>query len=42
MFRNRLHAGLVLAAKLKKYQHGPGVVLAIPRGGVPVAYVVAR
>jgi len=42
MFRNRLHAGLELAAKLKKYQHGPGVVLAIPRGGVPVAYVVAR
>lgn len=27
---------------MKKYQHGPGVVLAIPRGGVPVAYVVAR
>ncbi|WP_336518425.1 phosphoribosyltransferase [Pollutibacter soli] len=42
MFRDRIEAGLLLAAKLKKYKNDPGVVLAVPRGGVPVAYAVAR
>src|ERR1035437_9003013 len=42
MFRDRLEAGLLLAAKLKMYKNDPGVVLAVPRGGVPVAYEVAR
>ena len=42
MFRDRIEAGLLLAAKLKKYKDDPGVVLAVPRGGVPVAYAVAR
>lgn len=42
MFLNRIDAGLQLANKLKKYKDDPGVVLAVPRGGVPVAYVVAR
>jgi len=42
MFRDRLEAGLLLATKLKKYKNDPGIVLAVPRGGVPVAYVVAR
>ena len=42
MFRDRLEAGLLLAAKLKKYKNDPGVVLAVPRGGVPVAYAVAK
>ena len=42
IFRNRIEAGLLLADKLKKYQSGTGLVLAIPRGGVPVAYVVAK
>ena len=42
MFKDRIEAGLLLAAKLKKYKNDPGVVLAVPRGGVPVAYVVAR
>jgi predicted phosphoribosyltransferase len=37
-----MEAGLLLAEKLRKYQHDPGVILAVPRGGVPVAYVVAR
>jgi len=32
----------MLAARLKKYKGDPGVVLAVPRGGVPVAYEVAR
>lgn len=30
-----------LAAKLRKYRNDPCVVLAVPRGGVPVAYAVA-
>lgn len=42
MFRNRIEAGLMLASKLRKYKNDPGVVLAIPRGGVPVAYAVAK
>ena len=42
MFRDRIEAGLLLASRLKKYQHDPGVILAVPRGGVPVAYAVAK
>lgn len=33
---------MLLAAKLKKYKNDTGIVLAVPRGGVPVAYAVAR
>ncbi|HEX6848013.1 MAG TPA: phosphoribosyltransferase family protein [Chitinophagaceae bacterium] len=42
MFRDRIEAGLLLAARLKKYKNDPGIVLAVPRGGIPVAYAVAR
>lgn len=42
MFRDRIEAGAMLAAKLKKYKNDPGVLLAVPRGGIPVAYAVAR
>lgn len=42
MFRDRLEAGRQLAVKLKKFQNEPGVILAIPRGGVPVAFEVAK
>ena len=42
IFQNRIEAGLLLAEKLKNYQAGTGLVLAIPRGGVPVAYAVAK
>ena len=42
MFYDRLEAGMLLAEKLMKYRDDPGVVLAVPRGGVPIAYVVAR
>jgi predicted phosphoribosyltransferase len=42
-FRNRYEAGRLLAAKLSAYANRPDVlVLALPRGGVPVAYEVAR
>jgi putative phosphoribosyl transferase len=40
-FRDRIDAGLQLAFKLKKYVIDTCVVLAVPRGGVPVAYTVA-
>ena len=42
-FRNRSEAGRLLAAKLAAYvKHPEAIVLALPRGGVPVAYEVAR
>lgn len=42
-FRNRHHAGRVLARALEVYARRPDVlVLGLPRGGVPVAYEVAR
>lgn len=42
-FRNRTEAGQVLASHLTHYQDTPEVlVLGLPRGGVPVAYEVAR
>jgi putative phosphoribosyl transferase len=41
-FRNRHHAGRVLAQYLNRYRSKDTVVLALPRGGVPVGYEVAR
>src|SRR6266545_3473953 len=42
-FRNRTEAGRLLAAKLSAYAQRPDVlVLALPRGGVPVGFEVAR
>jgi len=42
-FRDRTEAGRLLAAKLTAYANRPDViVLALPRGGVPVAYEVDR
>lgn len=43
LFRDRTDAGRRLAAQLRAYANWPDVlVLALPRGGVPVAYEVAR
>jgi predicted phosphoribosyltransferase len=43
VFPNRFVAGQLLAEKLEKYAGRDDViVLALPRGGVPVAYAVAR
>ncbi|QJB30158.1 phosphoribosyltransferase [Chitinophaga oryzae] len=43
MFSNRITAAQQLAPLLKKYKEQPGgLVLAVPRGGVPIAYVIAK
>ncbi len=43
LFRDRTDAGLSLAKELTAYANRPDVlVLGLPRGGVPVAYEVAR
>lgn len=42
-FRDRSEAGQLLAEKLRTYAGHPNlIVLALPRGGVPVGYEVAR
>jgi putative phosphoribosyl transferase len=38
---NRKEAGILLSEKLKKYQDTNSIVIAVPRGGVPVAYEIA-
>ena len=42
MFKNRTDAAIQLAEKLKKYKSKNGIVLAIPRGGVPIGYIIAK
>jgi putative phosphoribosyl transferase len=42
MFADRMDAGRKLAAALEDQLPGDAVILALPRGGVPVAAVVAR
>lgn len=42
-YRDRSHAGMILARELKPYQNRDDViVLALPRGGVPVAFQIAK
>jgi putative phosphoribosyl transferase len=42
LFRDRVEAGTQLAARLQKTREDSWVVLGVPRGGVPVAAVVAE
>ena len=42
MFEDRVDAGRQLAKALKRYRNQDVVVLALPRGGVPVAAEIAR
>ncbi len=43
LFTNRRDAGIALSKKLKLYANQPNLmVLGLPRGGVPVAYEVAK
>lgn len=41
-FHDRTHAAYLLAEELKKYAEANAIVLAIPRGGVPLGYVLAH
>ena len=40
--KDRKEAGRLLSDKLKKYQNSNTIILAIPRGGVPVGYEIAK
>jgi predicted phosphoribosyltransferase len=42
IFENRKEAGMLLAERLEKYRSPETVVLAIPRGGIPVGYEIAK
>jgi putative phosphoribosyl transferase len=42
ILKNRIEAGILLSERLKKYQHTDSIILAVPRGGVPVGYEIAR
>lgn len=41
-FRDRYAAALQLIPLLEKYKNEQGVVLAVPRGGVPLGYYIAK
>src|SRR6266700_6104901 len=41
-FINRYDAAMQLAARLEKYKQEDGVILAVPRGGVPIGYYLAK
>jgi len=41
-FKNREEAALLLVEKLQKHKDKDAVVLSIPRGGVPIGYIIAK
>lgn len=41
-FKNRRDAAMQLVEKLKQYKGSNGIVLAIPRGGVPIGYIISK
>jgi predicted phosphoribosyltransferase len=42
MFKDRQEAGFLLAEKLMHYKNTDAIILAVPRGGVPIGYVIAQ
>ena len=42
IFKTRADAGRMLAARLEKFRQDNPVILALPRGGVPLAFEIAR
>jgi predicted phosphoribosyltransferase len=42
MFKDRNEAGNLLASKLEKYGKTDALILAIPRGGVPLGFIIAQ
>lgn len=41
-FKNRQDAAAQLVQKLLRFKHADGMVLSVPRGGVPIGYVIAK
>jgi predicted phosphoribosyltransferase len=42
MYKDRIEAGNILATKLKDYSETNAVILAIPRGGIPLGYIISE
>ena len=42
IFKDRIVAGDLLAERLEVYKKDNAIVMAIPRGGVPIGYVIAK
>ena len=42
MYKDRTEAGNLLAQKLEKYSKEDAIILAIPRGGVPLGYIISE
>ena len=42
LFKDREEAGALLAEKLLEYENTNSIILAIPKGGVPVGYVISQ
>jgi putative phosphoribosyl transferase len=42
MFKDRIEAATLLADKLESYRGKNSIILAIPRGGVPMGYIIAK
>ncbi|MEL4455054.1 phosphoribosyltransferase [Lutimonas vermicola] len=42
MYKDRNEAGFLLAKELEKYTKKDAVVLAIPRGGIPLGFIISR
>ena len=41
-FKDRMEAAQILAVKLQKYKGSNSIILAIPRGGVPLGYIISK
>lgn len=41
-FKDRMEAAQILAVKLQKYKGSNSIILAIPRGGVPLGYTISK
>lgn len=42
ILKDRKEAGLLLSEKLEKYQDTDTLILAVPRGGIPIGYEIAK
>ena len=42
MFEDRIEAAVLLSERLKKYKNSNTIVLAVPRGGVPIGLIIAK